>query len=175
MLDIGSHIGYYSILAALKGYQVASFDSSRENLDLLHESAEANGVADKITPYLCLLDDQAPILSRDAEEVQLVKIDIEGAERHAVQMCADLMGGRKIKYLIMEVSPVFNGTYPSLVETICSQGYDVYQIPTDKNWEHYQGILDNPLVALKRYCAIPSRGPPRICGWQTCTRKTLYL
>jgi hypothetical protein len=158
MLDFGSHIGYYSILAALKGYQVASFDSSRENLDLLHESAEANGVADKITPYLCLLDDQAPILSRDAEEIQLVKIDIEGAERHAVQMCADLMGGRKIKYLIMEVSPVFNGTYPSLVETICSQGYDVYQIPTDKNWEHYIEFMVDPLGILQQYCAIPPEG-----------------
>jgi hypothetical protein len=158
MLDIGSHIGYYSMLAAKLGYTVASFDSSQENLALLHESAEVNQVVDKIHPYLCLLDDQVPILSRDAEEVQLVKIDIEGAERHAIQMCADLIGGRKIKYLIMEVSPVFNDTYPALVETIAGQGYDVYQIPTDKNWEHYQGFLDNPLVALKHYCQVPEAG-----------------
>lgn len=158
MLDFGSHIGYYSILAALKGYQVASFDSSAENLALLKESADQNDVEDRIHSYYCLLDDQVPVLSRDAEEVQLVKIDIEGAERHAIQMCADLIGGRKIKYLIMEVSPVFNDTYPALVETIAGQGYDVYLINSDKTWEHHEELMDAPLATVKKYSEIPAEG-----------------
>ena len=157
-LDFGSHIGYYSILAALKGYTVASFDSSAENLALLFESAQVNQVNDKINQYYCLLDDQVPILSRDAEEVQLVKMDIEGAERHAVQMCADLIGGHKIKYLIMEVSPVFNNTYPALVETICGQGYDVYLIETRKDWEHRAELDASPLKTVLKYCKIPAEG-----------------
>lgn len=158
MLDFGSHIGYYSILAAKLGYQVASFDSSQENLALLHESAEVNQVVDKIHPFYCLLDDQAPILSRDAEEVQLVKIDIEGAERHAIQMCADLIGGHKIKYLIMEVSPVFNDTYPALVETIAGQGYDVYEIPNAAKAATIEEFATAPLASTIKYCAVPAEG-----------------
>lgn len=158
VLDIGSHIGYYSMIAAKLGYTVASFDSSQENLALLHESAELNQVVDKIHPFYCLLDDQVPILSRDAEEVQLAKVDIEGAEQYAVQMMADLIGGHKIKYLIMEVSPTFNDTYPALVETIAGQGYDVFLINGDKNWEHHEELLANPLATVKQYSQIPAEG-----------------
>lgn len=158
MLDFGSHIGYYSILAAKRGYQVASFDGSKENLELLAESAKVNGVSHLITPNLCWLDDQAPILSRDAEEVQLAKVDIEGAEQYALMMMADLIGGHKIKYLIFEISPTFNDTYPSLVETIAGQGYDVYLINSDKTWEHHEELMANPLATVKKYSQIPAEG-----------------
>ena len=158
MLDFGSHIGYYSMLAAKKGFQVASFDSSKENLELLQRSAVVNDVADKVHPYLCWLDDQAPILSREAEKIRLAKVDIEGAEQHALQMLADVIGGHKLKYLIMEISPTFNGTYPSIVETIAGQHYSVYQIPTDKNWEHYEAFMADPLTVLKEHCEIPAEG-----------------
>lgn len=158
MLDFGSHIGYYTNLAAQKGFTVASFDSSKENLELLYRSAVMNENADKISIYRCLLDDQAPILSRDAEKVRLAKVDIEGAERHAVQMMADLIGGHKLKYLIMEISPVFNDTYPSLVETIAGQGYDVYLIETRKDWEHREELDAEPLKTVLKYCQIPAEG-----------------
>lgn len=158
MLDFGSHIGYYSILAALKGYQVASFDGSRENLALLHESAEVNQVVDKIHPNLCWLDDQAPILSREAEEVQLAKVDIEGAEQYALMMMADLIGGHKVKYLIFEISPTFNDTYPSLVETIAGQGYDVYQLPNGQSVHSLEEFDAAPLETVLKHCAVPAEG-----------------
>lgn len=158
MLDFGSHIGYYTMLAAKKGFQVASFDSSKENLELLQRSAVLNEVADKVHPYLCWLDDQAPIFDPTLEKVRLAKIDIEGAERHAIQMLAQLIGQHQLKYLIMEVSPVFNDTYPSLVETICSQHYDVYLIDSRKDWEHRQEFDAAPLATTLKYSKIPAEG-----------------
>lgn len=158
MLDFGSHIGYYTNLAADRGFTVASFDGSKENLELLYRSAVMNEVADKIYPYLCWLDDQAPILSRDTEKVRLAKVDIEGAEQYALQMLSDLIGGHKLKYLIMEISPVFNDTYPAIVETIAGQGYDVYLIETRKEWEHREELDNEPLKTVLKYCQIPADG-----------------
>lgn len=145
VLDFGSHIGYYSILAAKLGYDVAAFDSSQENLALLHESAELNQVVDKIHPYYCLLDEDVPKLNPFDGEVHLAKIDIEGAEQYAVKMLGDLLVANKLKYLIMEVSPVFNDTYPDLVEKIAACGYDVYQIPSN-----LQEPLVDPLKTVVR-------------------------
>lgn len=158
MLDFGSHIGYYSNLAALKGFTVASFDGSKENLELLYRSAVMNEVADKIETHLCWLDDQAPVLSRDAEKVRLAKVDIEGAERHALQMMADLIGGHRIKYIIMEISPVFNDTYPSIVETIAGQHYDVYQLPNGQSVQALEEFDSAPLETVLKHCAVPAEG-----------------
>lgn len=131
VLDFGSHIGYYSLLAALKGYTVASIDGSRENLELLAKSADYNKVQDKISPYLAWLDKDAPVLSAHEESVHLLKVDVEGAEKYVVQMCSELFKAKKIKYAIIEISPVFNISYPYLVENIANCGYKVYQIESD--------------------------------------------
>lgn len=157
VLDFGSHIGYYSMLAALKGYRVASFDGSKENLELLQRSAVVNEVADRVFPYLCWLDDQAPILQPDQESVQLVKVDVEGAENHALQVISQLIGQHKIKYAIFEISPTFNDTYPALVETIAKFGYDVYQIP-NASFEFRDEFMAAPIATIKQYCAVPEEG-----------------
>lgn len=157
MLDFGSHIGWYTNLALKLGYRVASFDANIENLGLLRQSAVMNGTVENSYPYLCWLDFEVPVLSSDAEEVQLVKVDVEGAEHHALQMISQLIGQHKVKYAIFEISPVFNGNYPALVSTIQKFGYDVYQLPSGQ-WEHQDEFAQSPLTTIKKYCEITQRG-----------------
>lgn len=157
VLDFGSHIGYYSMLAARNGYQVASIDSQSENLDMLKDSAVMNNLQDKVHTYLGWLDEDAPTLSAKLEGVQLVKVDVEGNENSAVAICNPLFVKRKIKYAIIEVSPVFNESYPELVSWILSNGYDVYQLPGN-NWEHNSEFTEAPLDTIKKYCEVKQRG-----------------
>lgn len=157
MLDFGSHIGWYTNLALKLGYRVASFDANQENLDLLKRTAVMNGTVENSYPYLCWLDTQAPILSSEAEEVQLVKVDVEGAEHHALQMIAQLIGRHKVKYAIFEISPVFNGNYPALVRTIEKFGYNIYQLPNG-GFEHHGDFLASPLESVIEHCEITQRG-----------------
>lgn len=129
VLDFGSHIGYYSILAAKAGYQVVAFDASQENLDLLDLSAEVNNL--QVETRLCWLDDDVPEITLD--DVHLLKADVEGAEQYVFKATKNLFEQKKVKYAIFEVSPVFNDTYPDLVENIIKLGYNGYVIPHSGN------------------------------------------
>ncbi len=159
VLDFGSHIGYYSMLAAKKGYHVASIDSQTENLDLLKDSAVINNVGDKVHTYLGWLDmDTAPMLQDNCENVHLMKVDVEGAEEVAVGMAMSLFSEKKIKYAIIEISPTFNNSYPALVETIIKNDrYNVYQLPGN-NWDHNAEFTEAPLDTIKKYCEVKQRG-----------------
>lgn len=157
VLDFGAHLGWYSLLAATSGYQTAAFEADPQHIETLSRNAEINGIAEKIHLYHCWIDQDAPELVADTEEVQLVKIDIEGAERWAVRMIDPLLGQRKINYLLIEVTPIFNDSYPALVEKIAGYGYDVYLVP-HKGWEHTKAYGKQPLAVLRRHGTLPGPG-----------------
>lgn len=127
-LDFGSQVGYYSLIAAARGFSVAALDTSADNLQCLTHSAERNRL--DIAQYRCWIDEDAPALPA-VDDVRLVKIDIEGAETYAIGMLTPLLAAQKIGYLVVEISPVFNDTYPDLVEDIAGHGYDVAVIDGD--------------------------------------------
>lgn len=159
VIDVGCHIGYYSLLAAKKGYQVAALDSSAENLELLETSMVLNDSwADNIHPYLCWLDEHVPQLPLDVESVHLLKVDIEGAEEYALAMCQDLFNFNKVRYAIFEVSPSFNDSYPDLVENIVSCGYYLYKIPPNDFGIHQENYDLHPLSTLIEHCEVKERG-----------------
>lgn len=157
VLDFGSHLGWYTILAATAGYRVAALDGNPENIELVKRNANRNGVAKLVSPYLCWLDDRAPFLSVDEENVHFLKADVEGAERIVFAMANGLFSAKKVKYAIFEISPVFNGSYPDLVEKIAANGYDVYMIP-GKTWEHTPEFAIAPLETVQKYCLLPESG-----------------
>lgn len=158
VIDVGSHIGYYSLLAAKKGYQVAALDGSPENLELLETSAVLNNVASNVHPYLCWLDDEVAILPSDVESVHLLKVDVEGAEPYALRMASELIMNNKVRYAIFEISPTFNESYPHLVEAIVECGYDVYKIPPNNFGEHQENYDLHPFACLLEHCEIRLRG-----------------
>lgn len=155
VLDFGSHIGWYSILAGLLGYSVAAIDANNENLANVARSAALNGIEDKIWPTLAWLDKDAPQLTPDAEKVRLLKADVEGAEAQVVRMADKLFAAGKVQNAILEISPVFNGSYPDLVEKIIGHGYRAYQIPTAHNWRHVEEFYRSPLETVLKYCELP--------------------
>lgn len=154
VLDFGSHIGWYTTLAGLAGYRTAAFDGNQENLMMVDHNASVNNVAGEIYTYLCWLDERAPVLPADKESVQLLKCDIEGNDRFAIGMARDLLNAKKIKYLLLEVSPVFNDSYPELVEHIAAAGYKVYQLPP-YNWKYNDEMSKAPLETVIKYCEVP--------------------
>ena len=150
MLDLGAHIGWYSALADQFG--VFTVEASAENNLLIGKNVAAHA-----DPWVdtgpAWIDEDTPILPADAEPIHLVKIDLEGAENHAVRMLSALFAARKINYCLMEVSPVFADYYSDLVVWIADQGYRIYQIP-GKGWERTPEYSDQPLETLRRYCEI---------------------
>ncbi len=119
--DVGSHIGYFSKLALNLGYEVFAFEGNRENLDLHMLNAQA-----AVRDLIWFEKDMSNF--KFDNEVELIKIDIEGAEEHAIEYFSSLLDGKLVKNIVMEVSPVFNDSYPELVKKIQGYGFEVRNI-----------------------------------------------
>jgi len=120
VLDLGCHIGWYSHLARQAAHPVWMVDASAENLEL----ARHNATGAKST--LGVIDQDVEPFN---EPVKIVKIDIEGSERYAVQMLRRPIRRHEVAALLMEISPVFNDSYAGVMRFMDSAGYDCWQFP----------------------------------------------
>jgi hypothetical protein len=130
VLDFGAHIGWYSIMAAKMGYDVGAFEAVWEHQVLLDHNIENADVREKVIVQSGWIDKdncKTIKLQKPYKEVYFCKIDLEGNEQYAIKMIEDLLKQKKIRYLFMEVSPVFNKSYPNLVNKIIRYGYDAYK------------------------------------------------
>lgn len=139
VIDIGAHIGWYSILAAHMNYLVMAVEASAENVELLKENARLHDVEDLISVHHDWVGPDSPT-AQISGEVELVIIDIEGNEEHAVEALKELFEDQLIKHALIEISPTFNGRYPSLVGRLENWGYKAKKDgkPFDGNWNFAQ-------------------------------------
>ncbi len=112
VIDFGCHVGWYSIISAMAGKKVIAFDGVTENINVLSRNANRNNVT--VHGKNLVIDDKTKFIFND-EDVLLFKSDLEGNDHYAVRMCDDLFSRRKIQYAIVEVSPVFNDSYPAMM------------------------------------------------------------
>jgi SAM-dependent methyltransferase len=122
VVDFGSHIGWYTIMAAKLGYDVLAIDADAENLRLLESNAVLHGVEDKITLRHAWVDEQFT-LNVD-REIELVKIDLEGSDYDAVNACWPFIEG--IRNFYVEISPIWRDDYPRLVQQLTDSGFTAY-------------------------------------------------
>lgn len=122
VIDFGSHIGWYTIMAAKLGYDVLAIDADAENLRLLAANAELRGMQDRITIRHAWVNGSFTLdVDRD---VELVKIDLEGNDSLAVDACWPFID--RVENLYVEISPVFNAGYPALVQKLRDAGFTAY-------------------------------------------------
>jgi hypothetical protein len=156
VMDIGSQLGWYSALARYR-WPIIAIDNEGEALTLTWDNAHSLLGTPPFTVCQGWIDEDAPIIPAKAEPIHFAKIDIEGNEVHAVRMLSDLFLAGKVDYALIEISPVFNDTYPDLVEWLADCEYGVFQIPP-KGWAYTQEYSEDPLGTLLRHCEIPGKG-----------------
>lgn len=149
VLDIGAQIGWYSILASLKGYEVYAIESDLENIDMIKRNNELNDI--EIQTIHGVVDGMVHL---QPEYFHFVKVDIEGMEWSAVNMLAESFVKQRIKYALLEISPSMNDGYPDLVEQIIRYGYRAFQVP-HKGWDHMFEFSRYPLEILLSNCELP--------------------
>ena len=171
MLDVGAHVGYFSLLAArLVGSEgkVFSFEPDPINYDLLVQNIELNqygnifpvnsAVGDKVgslTLFQTALDNgrhstyhhglpesgsvevavstlDAFLDARDWPDIDLVKVDVEGAEMDVLRGMAGLLEKSPGLNLIMEFNPALlqsAGVTPSdMIQEVQSRGFTLFCI-----------------------------------------------
>ena len=128
-IDIGAQLGWYSILATRVGMNVLAFEADLAVAEVCERNIANNAsllttqkiVEERIGP------DSKPLTDPGDHRIA-VKIDIEGAEADAVKMLAPVMDN--VDFMLIEISPCFNDTYPGLVRGIMDQGFRAYVTPT---------------------------------------------
>lgn len=145
VLDYGSHIGWYSLMAAQLGYAVEGFEADPANMRLANHNAELNELT-SIHISNVWVDVNLPRFSLPDRfnSVRFVKIDIEGAEEHAVRSLAELFDAGKIDAAMIEISPVFNDSYPQLVQFLQTAGYATYVIRGEYPYAVFDGNFNFP-------------------------------
>jgi hypothetical protein len=143
-IDFGSQIGWFSSLAALNGMTVVAMDADPDCVDLTHRNLIHNAhlLGSIGSHYERLGPDTAPF-SYNAQRVDLptvVKIDVEGAEVDAIRKIQALIDDGWVKYMLIEISPVFNDTYGGLINGLVDVGFVPYMLPPKRT----------PPVALNR-------------------------
>lgn len=173
VLDFGSHIGWYSLLAASFGYRVVAFEADAENVRTLRANAQANGFQDLITVVHTWVDERFPDLPAD-DEVEFMKCDIEGKEGQAVRACGALFQGRKIRHALIEISPVFSSpgyevlgvvanSYTDLSRRIAELGYVIADIPS-KGFPGIRDLENDPLGTLHKLAIRPDQVADYLAG-----------
>ncbi len=128
-VDVGSHIGWFSRLAEGYGYRAIGFEADAENIELFDMNASWSTVHHVwFGPESEQVGDLGP--------VELLKIDVEGAEEHVIWAMLDHLA--HVRNILMEVSPVFNDGYPALVSSLTALGFDVFTM----DGKHFDGRFD---------------------------------
>lgn len=155
MLDIGSHVGWYSTIAAKCGHSVLAYDADAEHLEALMW----NTLHHPVTPYHCWIDENTAPLHSPFGTIHLVKIDLEGHEPHALRMIWPLLD--HVRFIMMEVSPEFSAQ-GDVISPLHERGFDAYVIP-DKGYPHtfaepIRETMANPWIwgidAIERQCSM---------------------
>lgn len=142
VLDFGTHVGWYSLMAAKLGHTVYGFDGDDENIELLYDSAVYNKLDGKVTVVHSWVDENSPKIKADKKYL-LMKCDLEGNDIYAVEMCRELFAKRYITYAFIEISPIFNDKYQGMIDFITACGYSVEIVdPDDGVLKPWNGKFD---------------------------------
>lgn len=125
VIDFGTHVGWYSLNAMRQGREVLAVECYGEHSAMLYESARSNYLTGLLHQATHWVDEDTPYLPAEgAPQIALAKIDLEGNDIHAVRALTELMNAGNVANLLVEISPVFNDSYPDLVRMLVAHyGY----------------------------------------------------
>lgn len=130
-VDVGSHVGYFSKLAQKYLFKdIYAYEAESESVEISKQNVPSAKV------HQIWFDENTKKKTFDTNfKVDIMKIDIEGSEQHAIRYFWQLIENQQVEHIIMEVSPVFNSSYPELLKRIKECRYETYELTGEKfNW-----------------------------------------
>jgi hypothetical protein len=130
-VDVGCQIGWFTAIANKRGVDVTAFEADGQ----VWEVAQRNAHPGLTEIHHTRVGEWTPpeeVLAHVQPQV-VAKIDIEGAEEHAIRMLGPLIDEGRVPFILMEVSPCFNDSYPELVTSLLDRGYHAYNLPPKQN------------------------------------------
>lgn len=120
VIDFGTQIGWYTMIATRMGRNVLAIEGVSEHMKMTRDNSTKSHLW-QAHHWVC--EDTPTLSASNCPRVAIVKIDLEGSEQHALRCVKNLIDAGLVDNILMEVSPVFNDTYPALVLDLLSRGY----------------------------------------------------
>lgn len=162
MIDAGSCIGWFSGLAAFHGRDVLAVEMVAEFADMTRTNLAGYDVDSAVVQ--CFVNAATPPVTVD-EPVVLLKVDTEGAEQYVVRVFDQAFRDGLIRYAILEVSPVFNDSYPPLIRRLFGYGYSCWRIAPDGGFHMWTEQNVDAAIAEFTQCDVIVAAPGMPVLW----------
>lgn len=125
-IDFGCQVGWYSVLAGRAGLDVIAFDADPECVTICEDNLLGASFGE-FAVRRERIDENFGHITIDVDRPIVVKIDLEGAEQHAVAALSPIID--HVQYMLIEMSPCFNDSYLQLARDLIGEGFEPYEIP----------------------------------------------
>lgn len=125
--DFGANVGYYSVMMGLRGHDVIAYDGDEDILRVLKRNM--GRVGQTVTGWIASDQwiDEGFSINPFHGVGAIAKMDIEGSERYAVDAMMPYID--QVDAILIEMSPVFNDSYPDIARDIMAAGFIAAYMP----------------------------------------------
>lgn len=161
VVDIGSHLGWYTLLASSWGYQVVAVEANPETLSLLGVNCDLNNCASRVVGVRGWVGPDTPPVPA-GPQIRLVKADIEGLEADAVRVFEPSLAAGLVDFLMLELTAAFNDRWRDAVSMLDRYGYAGYAIPDKADRVDLTAYTADPLAVTFRRPLGDLTGTPQV-------------
>lgn len=152
-IDIGAHIGYYSVICGVYGFNVKAYEKNNLFFKVLESNVKEH---ENITIYNQCVDENNIHSAFENKNIGLIKIDVEGNEPEIIYGMKDYIEGRKIDCMIIEISPKFRpvDVWKNLINFLLNNNFNIYDIGLspprflDTNTNHLENLISFDMKSL---------------------------
>lgn len=145
-LDIGCHIGYFTVLASIMGCRTIAIDSNPNYLEHLSNTMVRNELENIEVKNITINDrTKRTDIIQTSIPIKLLKLSIQGNECLFLACFMSELRTKKIEYIIMEITPKYSKNYANYISKLFSFGYAMYDIGNSeqRTLEHNTNHLEN--------------------------------
>jgi len=131
-VDLGCHIGYYSVIASLYNNKVVAVDINKAYLECLCKTVMENYMNNIRIKRIDInsIDKRTEITKR--EKIRCLKISLNGNELIALSMFKHMLKEKSVEYLIIDHKKDTEG-FAFFMKVIAEFGYEIYDIGLSSN------------------------------------------
>lgn len=160
LVDVGAHVGWYTMLALRTGHPVLAVEANPENLALLESNAVLNRTR-CLSAVRGFIDSATPVVPA-GDRVRLFKADIEGNESDALRVFEPSFAAGHVDYALIELTPQFNARWRDSLDLFRRYGYVGYQVPDGDNVGDLRGFSADPVGFTRQHPLGNLAGRPQV-------------
>jgi hypothetical protein len=126
-IDIGSHLGTYSIISSIYGNSTIAIDANINVNNIFRKTIKDNNLLNINILDIYIKNDTKLEDITKSDKIRLIKADVEGAEDLVYNIFKNKFENKQIDYAIFEITSKFLEKY-KFIEDLYKIGYKIFNI-----------------------------------------------